>query len=69
MPDKPQSFSSTVLGSKLTTFANSFPHDAWMPPSATTTFTSDKDYFAFYARAFGAMEQCCDDPTSTGCTK
>lgn len=69
MTEKPSSFASTVLGSKLSNFGNAFPHDAWMPPTAATTFTSDTAYRAFYARAFKAIQTCCDDPTRVGCTQ
>ncbi len=67
MPTKPSSFSGTVLGSKVSSYGNSFPHDAWMPPSAATAFTSDAAFQAFYARAFKSIQTCCDDPSRAGC--
>jgi len=67
MTEKPSGFSSTVLGSRLTNFASSFPHDAWMPPTAASAFSSDSSYRAFYARAFKALQTCCDDPSRVGC--
>ncbi len=67
MSERPSSFASTVLGSKLSTSGNAFPHNAWMPPTAATTFASDTDYRAFYTRAFAALQTCCDDPSQPGC--
>jgi hypothetical protein len=69
MSSKPSSFDNTVLGSKVSGFGNSFPRDAWMPPSAATTLTSDSAYQDFYGRAFKAIEVCCDDPSAPGCKR
>lgn len=69
MSEKPSSFASTVLGSKLSSLGNSFPDDAWMPPTAATAFTTESAYRAFYARAFKAIQTCCDDPSRAGCTQ
>jgi hypothetical protein len=64
---KPPSFDGTVLGSRLSSAGNSFPLNAWMPPGAGNTFANDSAFMAFYARAFAAVEICCDDPTRPGC--
>jgi hypothetical protein len=67
MSSQPTSFNSVVLGSKLSSYGDSFPRNAWMPPSAPSTFTSDAAYQGFYARAFKAIEVCCEDPSRAGC--
>ncbi len=69
MASHPTSFNSVVLGAKLSSFGDSFPRDAWMPPSAATTFTSDAAYQTFYERAFKAIEVCCDNPSAPGCKR
>ncbi|MBK6692577.1 MAG: hypothetical protein IPG50_10280 [Myxococcales bacterium] len=61
------SFSGTVLGSKVSSFGGAFPQSAWMPPAAPSQFASDAAYRGYYARAFSALETCCDDPSQPGC--
>lgn len=68
MAGKPSSFSGTVSGSKISSFGNSFPRNAWMPPSAAAQFQTNAAYQAFYDRAFMAIEVCCDDPSQAGCS-
>jgi hypothetical protein len=67
MENKGPSYEGTALGMRLSRHGASFPLNAWMPPGAAEEFASGEEYFAYYRRAFKALETCCQTPHAPEC--